>query len=270
MLVIKCHSYYRRCKTKNPCCSFDAHFQDGVGGSTSLSHFIIKAANTVFMTLYNLSPPRSPKGHDQQSLTHHWGSFGGCGRAYFAVFVDDDGGQYILNGQWCTNVNILGSTVASLNVTINSETWNVQLEIGTDWSSQIQQNISVDMYGSRIGRPGSSGQNCSRFWNRTDLFLLFKPGLLVGYPNPLLTERLTCPKDISERLRITDITWGMLPSNRTVALCWLTSECLVGTCRALFRCIRNCLWFVVVTFWAPYTRTAIAAQILWILCSPNW
>ena len=74
MLVIKHHSYYRRCKTKNRWRAIDAHFQDGAG-SVSHSLLPIKSANTSFMTICNLSPPRLPKMHDQESLTLRWHSF---------------------------------------------------------------------------------------------------------------------------------------------------------------------------------------------------
>ena len=71
MLVIKCYLYYRSCTTKNRSRCIDAHFEGGVG-SVSLPLFTIKAANTLFMTLYNLSPSRLPKIHNQQSLTLRW------------------------------------------------------------------------------------------------------------------------------------------------------------------------------------------------------
>jgi len=57
MLVIKCHSYYGRCKTQNCWCSVDTYFQDGVE-SISLFLFAIMAANTAFMIEFNLSIPQ--------------------------------------------------------------------------------------------------------------------------------------------------------------------------------------------------------------------
>jgi len=71
MIVIKCHSYYWQCNSKNCWRSVDANFQDGVG-SISLSLFPVKAANNFVMTVCNLSPPRLPKIQDQQLLTLHW------------------------------------------------------------------------------------------------------------------------------------------------------------------------------------------------------
>jgi len=79
MVVIKHHIYYQRCKTKNRWRSVDAHFQHGVG-SVLLSLFAMKAANTMFLTVCNLLPPRLPKIHDHQLLMLRWPSFSGCGR----------------------------------------------------------------------------------------------------------------------------------------------------------------------------------------------
>jgi len=127
--MIKRHSYYRRCKTNNRWRSIDGHFQDRVA-SVSLSLFVIKAANTVFMAMCNLWSPRLPKIHDQQSLTLHWRSFSGCGRAHVSAHFDHYGSQSIENKPWCTNINVLWLSVAYLNVTINvkPETHNRRLE----------------------------------------------------------------------------------------------------------------------------------------------
>jgi len=47
--------------------------------------FSIKAANNLFMTVYNLLPSRLPKIHNQQSLTLRWRSFSTWGREGIAV-----------------------------------------------------------------------------------------------------------------------------------------------------------------------------------------
>jgi len=65
---------YPRYMTKNCWRSVDAHFHDGAG-SVLLFLLPIEAANTSFMTIRNVSPPRLPKIHDQESLTLHWRSF---------------------------------------------------------------------------------------------------------------------------------------------------------------------------------------------------
>jgi len=67
-----CHSPdYPRYMTKNCGRSVNAHFQDGAG-SVSLNHLPIQAANTLFMTICNLSPARLPRIHDQKLLTLRW------------------------------------------------------------------------------------------------------------------------------------------------------------------------------------------------------
>jgi len=65
---------YPRYMTKNCSRSIDTHFHDGAW-SVLLSLLPIKAANTVFMTICNLSHHRLPKIHDQESLTLLWRSF---------------------------------------------------------------------------------------------------------------------------------------------------------------------------------------------------
>jgi len=57
--------------------------------------------------LCNLLPPRSPKIHDQQSLTLCWHSISGCGRACVYVRSECYGGYYVKNILCHTIVNIL-------------------------------------------------------------------------------------------------------------------------------------------------------------------
>ena len=69
---------YPRYMTKNFWHSVDSHFHDGAG-SVVLSLLPVKPANTSFMTIGNLLPPRLSKIHDQESLMLRWRSFGhGC------------------------------------------------------------------------------------------------------------------------------------------------------------------------------------------------
>jgi len=81
--------------TKNCWHSIDAHFQDGAG-RLLLSLLPIQAANTSFITICNLSPPRLPKIHDQESLTLHWRSFSWWGRETFTVSFAYTGSQYFI------------------------------------------------------------------------------------------------------------------------------------------------------------------------------
>jgi hypothetical protein len=45
--------------------------------------------------------------------------------------------------------------------------------------------------GPGLARQESAGRVFGRFWNRTDPFLQSKPGPLAGYPDPLLTLRMS-------------------------------------------------------------------------------
>jgi len=161
MSAIICQLNYPRCKSKNLCCSVDAHFQNGAG-CVSLSLLRIKAADTSFMNIYIQLPLRLPKVQDQKSSTSCWLSFSGWGRDRFSLVFDHKGGWYIRKGQRYTNVNILWLAIGYLNPTINRNTRIPEPEIGTDGSRQIQLNGRVDGYGSGFGPPRCSG---SGFWS---------------------------------------------------------------------------------------------------------
>ena len=81
--------------TKNCWPSIDAYFHDGAG-SMLLCLLPIKAANTSFMTICNLLPPRLPKIHNQESLTLHWHSFSWWGREHFTIIFDYKGSEYFV------------------------------------------------------------------------------------------------------------------------------------------------------------------------------
>jgi len=81
--------------TKNRWRAVDAHFQDRAG-TNSLSLIPIMAATTLFMTICNLSPPRLPKIHDQESLTLHWYSFSRWGTECFTFSFAYKGSQYFV------------------------------------------------------------------------------------------------------------------------------------------------------------------------------
>jgi len=195
---MKYHSYYQRWKTRNCWCFVDPDSQDGVG-SVSHSLWTLKTANTSFMTVYNLSPPRLPKIHCQQSLTLCWHSFSGCGRAHVSVCVDHQGGQYIENKQWSTNVNILRLTVVYLNATLYSESWNAKLKFGTDRSSQTRQTPPVDGYRSGFGPP----RGCvSGFW------ICLEPNRRVVAVQSQTTGWLPRPIANTTYKHISDFTWS--------------------------------------------------------------
>jgi len=145
------------------------------------------AANTSFITICNLSPPRLPKIHDQELLTLHWLSFWGCGRVRVSIRIDHSDGQYIENQPWHTNVNILRLPVAYLdeNINVKHKTQNRRLE----WTgfAKAGEPRSLTGTGPGLDRLESAGRVFWQVWIRTDLFLRSKPGKLVGYPDPLLT-----------------------------------------------------------------------------------
>jgi len=159
-------------------------------GSVSLSLFAITAVNSTFMTLCNMSPPRFPNIHNQQSLMLHWRSFSGYGRACVSIHFDHQGGQYIKNKRWCTNVNSLRLSVAYLNATINVKlkTQNQRLEpTGLPNPSKTRESMGM---GPAFACQQSAGWVFGLIWNGTDRILQSKPELLVGYPDLLLTLAL--------------------------------------------------------------------------------
>jgi len=81
---------------------------------------------------------------------------------------------------------------------------------------------------------------------------------------------LWCLTDLSKSLHITGVTWWILRSNRSFALCRSASDHLVVLCQAQFRCTWNCLRFVVVTDLAPYSWTSMGLPSLCNFRSRNW
>jgi hypothetical protein len=73
--------------------SVDAHCHDGAG---RFSHSLLpmKVANTMCMTLCNLSPPRLSQIHDHEWWTLHWRSLSWCGRECFTFSFAYEGSQY--------------------------------------------------------------------------------------------------------------------------------------------------------------------------------
>jgi len=169
MLMIKHHSYYRRSKTNNHWRSVDTHFQDGVG-SVSLSFFVINAANTMFMAMCNLSPPRLPKIHDQQSLMLRWRSFSRCGRAPVSVHFNHYGGQCIENTPWCTNIIILRLSVAYLNATINVKPENQNWRLEPTGLAKPGKTRKLTGTGPGLAHKESAGRVAWQFLTSTGAF----------------------------------------------------------------------------------------------------
>jgi len=81
--------------TNNCWRSVDAHFHNGAG-SVLISLLSIKAANTLFLSICSLLPPRLPQIHDQESLTLRWRSFSWWGRVGFTFYFVYKGSKYFV------------------------------------------------------------------------------------------------------------------------------------------------------------------------------
>jgi len=79
-----------------------------------------------------------------------------------------------------------------------------------------------------------------------------------------------CWNKLSNSVCLEGVTWWILRSNCSIALCQSASDYMIAACQALFRCTWNCLRFEFVTFSTPYSWPFIAARIWWILFSRNW
>jgi hypothetical protein len=95
------------------------------------------------------------------------------------------------------------------------------------------------------------------------------PGLVALVPTAWDRCCSWCWITLSKFLCLPGVIWWISLSNCCYALWWSTSDHLVVACRALFKCTWNCLRFDIVTFWARYTRTSIAARIVCMYCSHN-
>jgi len=98
--------------------------------------------------------------------------------------------------------------------------------------------------------------------------ILLDPVALV--PTSCNSCGLWCWNNLLKRLHSAGVAWWISCSNCIFALCQSASDRMVGACWALIRRTSNSLRLVVVTVSAMYTRTPIAAWILWIFCLCNW
>jgi len=73
--------------------------------------------------VFDCIEPVTPPEYQRYTTNNRWHPFSGCGRACVSIHFDDEGGQYIQNEQWRTNVDTLRITVACLNATIYVN-WN--------------------------------------------------------------------------------------------------------------------------------------------------
>jgi len=155
---------YLSYRTKNRWCSVDDHLQNGAR-SMSLLFLGWNTANMSFMIVCIQLPPRLPMMQEQKSLARRWLSCSGWGRECVTCVFIYKGSCFTRKGQWRTKINILRFAVGYLNATINWKTRNMEPEIGTDGSTQTQQNLQFDMNQSGFGLPTGSG---SGFWTALD------------------------------------------------------------------------------------------------------
>jgi len=134
---------YLTYETNNRWHSIDAHFQNGAG-SVSYSLLRINAVYTSFMNVCIQLPLRLPKMQDQNSWTRCWLSLLEWARERFSIIFGYIGSQCSRKEQQYTNVNILRLAMEYHNATINRKTWKLELEIGTNVSSQTRQDLWVD------------------------------------------------------------------------------------------------------------------------------
>jgi len=187
MSVTNRHAEWPWCKAKHCWCTIDAHFQNAAG-SVSLSLLLINAAYSALMNVRIQLPLRLPKLQDQKSLTYCWLSFSGWGRERVSLVFDYKGGQYIRKGQWYTNVNTLRLSIGYLNATTNRKTPKLELEIGTDGSSQTWPTPPVDEYRSGFGPPkcGSLGVELN------GSVIVVRTWMAGGLPRPVANPRKKC------------------------------------------------------------------------------
>jgi len=87
-------------------------------------------------------------------------------------------------------VNSLRLTVAYLNATINMKPDTQNRRSEPTGLAKLGQTRGMTGTGPGLARQESAGRVFGRYWNRTDPILRSKPGLLAGYPDPLLTLHL--------------------------------------------------------------------------------
>jgi len=165
MSVIKHQSYYRRCRTQNHWRSVDTHFQDGVW-SVLLVFFAIKAANTLFITILDLSHPQITQDTRPiivdaplTLILTMW--YGACVNSF-------GWSRGPIHWKWTVMYQCEYFTIYSriFKCDHKCETRHAEPVIGTDWFSQTQHNRQVDRYVSVFGPPRVCG---SYFWTGLEL-----------------------------------------------------------------------------------------------------
>jgi len=118
-----------------------------------------------------------------------WRPFSECCKARISIGLDHEGGHYIENERWHTNVNTLHSTVAHLNATINVKPETLNWRLGPTGLTKPGETRWLTGTCPSLARQESVDWVFGWVSNWTDLSLRSKPGLLAGYPELLLTLR---------------------------------------------------------------------------------
>ena len=124
---------------------------------------------------------------DLKSLMLCWRSLSGCGRACVYIRFDHWGGQYIENGLWRTEVNVLRLTVTYLHATINMKLQMQNRKLEPTGLAKPSETPRLMGTGPGLNCEESADWGFGWLWNQTDTFFRSKPGPLAGYPDPFLT-----------------------------------------------------------------------------------
>ena len=156
MHVIQHHWYNRRCKTQNRLSSVFAHFRDRAC-SISLAFVAIYAANTLLMTVFDLSHPQITEDTQPTIIDapltlifRIW--LGACVYSFWSL-------RQPLHQKWTVRYQC---QYFKINTSISEcdhqcETQHAEPQMGNDGSSQTQGNPRADRYGSRFALPRVHG-----------------------------------------------------------------------------------------------------------------
>ena len=114
-------------------------------------------------------------------------SLSGGGRSCVAVDSDHNGGQYIDNIPWCTQVNISQLSLAYLNATNDEKPKMLNRILETTGRHKHGKTRGSTGTGQGLDHQVSAGQVFGRVWNWTNPYVRSQPRPLAGSANPFLT-----------------------------------------------------------------------------------
>jgi len=145
----------------------------------SRTYLPIKPAISFFMDVCDQAPLILPKMQDQISLRRCWRSSSGCCWAREYACFAHQGGYYVENEPWCTNVNNCRSTVAYLNATMNGNPQTQNQGLEPRGLAKPGETRGLMGMGPGLAHNELPGRVVGRVWNQTDRFLQSKPGPVV-------------------------------------------------------------------------------------------